>query len=116
MSRVISALVNANPELADVFRYVLHAYLLPIAAVAKARYDIVISELQDIIVELREQQDEMKDWDDRWQREDDDAGEHDDDGLWAEAHEEEQDALAVEVLCPSWVLLCYGAGILQVAE
>ncbi len=47
---------------------------------AKARYDTVISELQAIIVEPREQQDEMKVWDDCWRREDGEAGEEGDEG------------------------------------
>ena len=116
MSQGISALIDAGPELADVLRYVLYAYLLPDAGVAKARYHSVISELQAIIVEHREQQDEMVEWDDRW-REHGDAGEDDDDsGVWAEAHDVEQDTPAVEVFCPSWIHLCYGAGILKKAE
>jgi hypothetical protein len=121
MSRVISALIETHPELADVFRCVLHAYLLPNAAVAKARYDSVVSELQAIIVEHREQQNEMNDWDDRWQAEGGDAGEDEDnDGVWGEVYDEEydeeQDTPAVEALCPSWIQLCYGAGILQLVE
>jgi hypothetical protein len=115
MSQVISELMETQSELADVFKHVLHSYLLPDAAVAKVRYDTVVSELQAIIVEHREQQDEVKDWDDHWPGEDD-AGEDDDAGVWAKVHDEDQDTLALEVICPSWIQLCYGAGILQKVE
>jgi hypothetical protein len=116
MSRVISALIETHPELADVFTYVLYPYLLPNAAVAKARYDSVVSELRAIIVEHHEQQDEMMDWNDRWPAEVGDAGadDDDDDGVWAAVHEEDTDISEVDELCPSWILLCYGSGVLQV--
>jgi hypothetical protein len=114
MSRVISALIETHPELTDVFRYVLHPYLLPNAAVARARYNSVVAELRAIIVEHHEQQDEMMDWDDRWQNEVGDAGADDDDGAWAGAVDDDTDISEVEELCPSWILLCYGTGMLQV--
>ncbi len=79
MSRAISVLVDARPELADVFRHVLLPFFLPKPEVAKSCYDLVISELQAAIVEHREQQEEMEDWDGQWHVRDDEAGEDDDD-------------------------------------
>ena len=44
------------------------------------------------------------------------AEDDDDNGVWAEAHDMEQDTPTVGVFCPSWIQLCYGAGIVQKAE
>jgi hypothetical protein len=46
---------------------------------------------------------------------DDEAREDDDDddvALWGEADDEEEDIPAVDALNPSWILLCYRAGLL----
>jgi hypothetical protein len=116
MSRAISVLVDARPELADVFRHVLLPFFLPKQEVAKSCYDLVISELHAAIVEHREQQEEMEDWDGHWHVRDDEAGEDEDDdhdaALWDEVHGEEADMSAVDALNPSWILLCYRAGLL----
>ena len=115
MSRAISMLVKAHPELADVFRHVLHPFFLPKPEVAKSCYDVVISELQAAIVEHREQQEEMENWNGQWHVRDNEAGEDDDDddvALWGEADDEEEDMPAVDALNPSWILLCYRAGLL----
>ena len=110
MSRAISMLVKADPELADVFRHILHPFILPKPEVAKSCYDVVISELQAAIVEHREQQEEMENWNGQWHVRDNEAGEDDDDddvALWGEADDEEEDMPAVDALNPSWILLCY---------
>jgi hypothetical protein len=54
MSRAISVLVKAHPQLADVFRHDLLPFFLPKPEAAKSCYDLVISELQTAIVEHRE--------------------------------------------------------------
>ena len=111
MSRAISVLIKAHPELADVFKHVLHLFLLPNPAVAKSRYDLVVSELEAFIVEHREQHEEVEDWDGQWQARDDEAGGDDNDAvLWGEAHDEGADMLAIDALAPSWIQLCDRAG------
>ena len=74
--------------------------------VAKQCYNLVVSELEGVIMEHREQQEELKDWDRQWQVGDDEAGnDDDDDAIWAVAEEEEVDA--IDSLTPSWIQLCY---------
>ena len=107
-------LVKAHPELADVFKHVLLPFLLPNPAVASSCYDLVVSELKAVIVERREQQVEMEQWDVPGQVRDDEAGVNDDENdggaFWGE--DKEADVAASGARAPSWIQLCYTAGVL----
>ena len=110
MPRVISALVKAHPQLSDVFEHVLLPFLLPNPAVAKRCYELVVSELEGVILEHREQQEELIDWDGQWQVGDDEAVDDGDNAIWAMAEDEDVDA--IDSLTPSWIQLCYKVGLL----
>ena len=115
MPRAISELVKAHPQLADVFEHVLLPFLLPNPAVAKQCYDLVVSELEEVIMEHREQQEEGGEWNGQWQVGDDEAGnddhdDDDDDAIWAMAEDEDVDA--IDSLTPSWIQLCYKVSLL----
>ena len=113
MPRVVSELVKAHSQLADVFEHVLLRFLLPDPAVAKQCYGLVVSELESVILEHREQREELIDWDGQWQVGDDEAvddDDDDDDAVWAMAEDDQVDA--IDLPTPSWILLCYKVGLL----